>query len=283
MRRHVVGPALLAALAACGGGGDGGDGGNGAATGIDLPGSGGRRQHQRPVQLRPLGARRVGLHRYLGRGAAERRQRRRRQDLVARRGRRPDAGRLVESARHRHGERRPGLRRRYVAGLQRGARHRTRDSTSTISPTRARPTFLDSVLVATGFTPPPWRRSTAAGTSSPPAESRDPALMIYDITVPVRDQRRGDGADSARCTASTTPYVRDGLAFVFAWNTGVIIYDVGNGIAGGSPTQPTGGQPAAHGRQRRSGGSAGAQRLVVSQSGARTSSATCSSGRKGRA
>ena len=26
-------------------------------------------------------------------------------------------------------------------------------------------------------------------------------------------------------------YVRDGLAFVFAWNTGVIIYDVGNGIA----------------------------------------------------
>jgi len=34
-------------------------------------------------------------------------------------------------------------------------------------------------------------------------------------------------------------YVRDGLAFVFAWNTGVLIYDVGNGIMVGSPSNPT--------------------------------------------
>jgi hypothetical protein len=33
-------------------------------------------------------------------------------------------------------------------------------------------------------------------------------------------------------------YVRDGLAFVFAWNTGVLIYDVGNGIMVGSPSNP---------------------------------------------
>lgn len=33
-------------------------------------------------------------------------------------------------------------------------------------------------------------------------------------------------------------FVRDGLAFVSAWNTGVIILDVGNGIAGGSPSAP---------------------------------------------
>ena len=33
-------------------------------------------------------------------------------------------------------------------------------------------------------------------------------------------------------------FVRDGLAFVFAWNSGVIIYDVGNGMRGGSPTSP---------------------------------------------
>lgn len=33
-------------------------------------------------------------------------------------------------------------------------------------------------------------------------------------------------------------YVRDGLAFVFAWNSGVMIYDVGNGIRGGSPASP---------------------------------------------
>ncbi len=33
-------------------------------------------------------------------------------------------------------------------------------------------------------------------------------------------------------------FIRDGLAFVCAWNTGVIIYDVGNGIKGGSPANP---------------------------------------------
>ena len=33
-------------------------------------------------------------------------------------------------------------------------------------------------------------------------------------------------------------FVRDGLAFVCAWNFGVRIYDVGNGMAGGSPSNP---------------------------------------------
>ena len=33
-------------------------------------------------------------------------------------------------------------------------------------------------------------------------------------------------------------FVRDGLAFVCAWNTGVLIYDVGNGIKGGTPGNP---------------------------------------------
>ncbi len=33
-------------------------------------------------------------------------------------------------------------------------------------------------------------------------------------------------------------YVRDGLAFVCAWNFGIRIYDVGNGMAGGSPANP---------------------------------------------
>ncbi|MGH7539721.1 MAG: LVIVD repeat-containing protein, partial [Gemmatimonadota bacterium] len=33
-------------------------------------------------------------------------------------------------------------------------------------------------------------------------------------------------------------YVRDGLAFLSHWNAGLIILDVGNGIAGGSPTSP---------------------------------------------
>ena len=33
-------------------------------------------------------------------------------------------------------------------------------------------------------------------------------------------------------------FVRDGIAFVLAWNAGVLIYDVGNGIRGGSPANP---------------------------------------------
>lgn len=33
-------------------------------------------------------------------------------------------------------------------------------------------------------------------------------------------------------------FVRDGLAFVAAWNTGLLIYDVGNGRKGGSPENP---------------------------------------------
>src|SRR5574341_441379 len=33
-------------------------------------------------------------------------------------------------------------------------------------------------------------------------------------------------------------FVRDGIAFLCAWNTGVRIYDVGNGAWGGSPTAP---------------------------------------------
>lgn len=33
-------------------------------------------------------------------------------------------------------------------------------------------------------------------------------------------------------------YVRDGLAFLSHWNAGLVVLDVGNGIAGGSPTSP---------------------------------------------
>jgi hypothetical protein len=33
-------------------------------------------------------------------------------------------------------------------------------------------------------------------------------------------------------------FVRDGIAFVCAWNTGLVIYDVGSGLKGGSPSNP---------------------------------------------
>lgn len=65
----------------------------------------------------------------------------------------------------------------------------------------------------------------------------DPALHIYDVTDP------STPALEARQTVPRDygihdTFVRDGIAFVFAWNTGVIIYDVGNGLRGGSPSSP---------------------------------------------
>jgi hypothetical protein len=40
------------------------------------------------------------------------------------------------------------------------------------------------------------------------------------------------------CYGIHDTYVRDGLAFVAAWNSGLQIYDVGAGMAGGSPAAP---------------------------------------------
>ncbi len=100
-----------------------------------------------------------------------------------------------------------------------------------------RPAFRDSVLVAQGL-----HTATIADIGGrryvfAARNPTDPALMIFDITSP-----------SAIALVATVPippaygihdtYVRDGLAFVFAWNTGVIIYDVGNGVAGGLPSAP---------------------------------------------
>jgi hypothetical protein len=64
-----------------------------------------------------------------------------------------------------------------------------------------------------------------------------PALVIFDVTDP---------AHIVRTAVVPVPptygmhdsFVRDGLAFVFAWDAGVIIYDVGNGISSGSPSSP---------------------------------------------
>jgi LVIVD repeat-containing protein len=64
-----------------------------------------------------------------------------------------------------------------------------------------------------------------------------PALLIYDVSDP---------SDISLIVTVPVPanyglhdtFVRDGLLFAFAWNTGVIIYDVGNGMRGGSPSSP---------------------------------------------
>jgi hypothetical protein len=64
-----------------------------------------------------------------------------------------------------------------------------------------------------------------------------PALVIYDVTDPAAMQPTATVPVPANYGIHDT-FVREGLAFVFAWNSGVIIYDVGNGMSGGSPSGP---------------------------------------------
>ncbi|HQR16940.1 MAG TPA: hypothetical protein PK948_01145 [Gemmatimonadales bacterium] len=67
----------------------------------------------------------------------------------------------------------------------------------------------------------------------------NPALMIFEVDAQ-------SPTPIAPVTTVPVPanyghhdtFVRDGLAFVCAWNTGVRIYDVGNGVAGGTPQSP---------------------------------------------
>jgi len=103
----------------------------------------------------------------------------------------------------------------------------------------AHPAFIASYLVENGLHTATFgyiggRRYIFAAKN--PAS---PALMIFEI-------------DPANATpialTSTVPvpanyghhdtFVRDGIAFVCAWNTGVLIYDVGDGVRGGSPQSP---------------------------------------------
>jgi hypothetical protein len=101
------------------------------------------------------------------------------------------------------------------------------------------PAFLDSVLVPGGV-----HTATLAeiGEGRYVFAARNPwiegpALVIYDVTDPSNISLSATVPVPANYGIHDT-FVRDGLAFVFAWNTGVIIYDVGNGIRGGSPSTP---------------------------------------------
>jgi hypothetical protein len=70
-----------------------------------------------------------------------------------------------------------------------------------------------------------------------PDAADDPALLIYDVTerapILVATERFPERDYGIHDT-----FVRDGIAFAFVWNSGVIIYDAGNGIRGGSPSSP---------------------------------------------
>ena len=235
MRRHLVSPALLAALAACGGGGDG-DGGNGPPPGSSfLVQAGGNNVSDRfSSDLWVHGA-----WAYTGTWGG-----------APRNGNRGDvvkiwsldaagAPTLVDSLKV------PAINTvsdvqvsddgaLLVFSAERGANAGLYVYDLTDPRT---PTFRDSVLVADGL-----HTATVADIAGhryvfAARNPKDPALIIYDITSP--------SAISVSATVPIPPaygihdtFVRDGLAFVFAWNTGVIIYDVGNGIVAGSPTQP---------------------------------------------
>jgi hypothetical protein len=73
-------------------------------------------------------------------------------------------------------------------------------------------------------------------------------LLYLVLLVPTLACDESTGPDEDRLLVATVPvpmdygihdtYVRDGLAFVSAWNTGMLIYDVGDGREGGSPDNP---------------------------------------------
>ena len=61
-------------------------------------------------------------------------------------------------------------------------------------------------------------------------------LRVLDISNPANPQIVASFYGGASFLHDV--YVRDGLAFLSHWSTGLIILDVGNGVAGGSPTSP---------------------------------------------
>ena len=64
-----------------------------------------------------------------------------------------------------------------------------------------------------------------AAPARPPTQTSPAAVLVASVSIPAN-------------YGIHDTFVRDGLAFVCAWNTGVEIFDVGNGIAGGSPSSP---------------------------------------------
>jgi hypothetical protein len=71
------------------------------------------------------------------------------------------------------------------------------------------------------------------------AGTQDPALLIYDVTDPETPTLVATRTYPERDYGIHDTFVRDGIAFAFVWNNpGLVIYDVGNGIRGGTPENP---------------------------------------------
>jgi hypothetical protein len=67
----------------------------------------------------------------------------------------------------------------------------------------------------------------------------DPALLIYDVTDPETPTLVATRTYPQRDYGIHDTFVRNGIAFAFVWNNpGLVIYDVGNGVRGGTPDNP---------------------------------------------
>jgi len=103
----------------------------------------------------------------------------------------------------------------------------------------ANPAFIDSVHVGSGLHTAAFGYIGGKRYIFAAKNPGSPALIIYEID-PLAAQPI-DPVDTLPVAANYglhDTFVRDGLAFLCAWNSGVLIYDVGNGVNGGSPTNP---------------------------------------------
>jgi hypothetical protein len=66
-----------------------------------------------------------------------------------------------------------------------------------------------------------------SNTVTPPPPPPPPTDVVFVDSIPVTPNY-----------GIHDQYLRDGLDIICAWNTGILIYDVGNGIKGGSPANP---------------------------------------------
>ncbi len=99
------------------------------------------------------------------------------------------------------------------------------------------PAFRDNALVADGIHTATIAEIGGRRYVFAAQNPANPALLVFDISDPLAITRVASVPIPPAYGIHDT-YVRDGLAFVFAWNTGVIIYDVGNGARGGRPEAP---------------------------------------------
>jgi hypothetical protein len=101
----------------------------------------------------------------------------------------------------------------------------------------AKPTFLAHIPILEGIHTATFGEIGGRRYAFAARNPFSQALEIFDVTNPVDPPLVATVGVPDNYGIHDT-FVRDGLAFVFAWDTGVIIYDVGNGIRGGSPVRP---------------------------------------------